>query len=179
MLEIEVCHHDLLLTSAVLGASTVIDGCGPTLVKSTDNEDAARTSRDAGNPVVEHLELSGTVNRWSGSPAQVLATVYHTGGNYACPYDAAAGLNRVIDPENGYAASCHHNGTSSGGWYPFKYVFERLAERKLARQQEEAERAAAGRAALRAQDISWPFDFTHVRRVTIDRKGDSVTGFKV
>jgi hypothetical protein len=151
-------------TFTASSASTPIDES-----LSTPSPDDAETTMLAAASVsgkdkrdLENFELS----LHNSNPGSALSSAYN-GFN-------SSGAASNYSPSNANATA---GNSSNWSWYPGKYVIARMQERKQAREREEYQREAAVRAASRAKDISWPFDFEHVRRVTLDRRG--ATGFKV
>ena len=78
---------------------------------------------------------------------------------------------------NNKSTSTSSSSSSSSSWYPFKYLFKAMDDRKVAKEKENKAKELANREAARAKDISWPFDFTHIRKVTLDSACE--TGFQV
>jgi hypothetical protein len=152
-------------TFTASSASTPIDESlsTPDKVETTMLAAASVSGKDKRD--LEIFELSGTLH--NSNPGSALSSAYN-GSN------SSGAANTYYSPSNANATA---GNSSNWSWYPGKYVIARMQERKQAREREEYQREAAVRVASRAKDISWPFDFEHVRRVTLDRRG--ATGFKV
>lgn len=125
---------------------------------------------------VETMEVSGD-NNFSTLPASHPRSAIARATSFNP--SALTRTSTIATGVSGAERASLDNNRGRGGWYPGKYILNRMNERKAVQEARRIEREAAERAAMRAKEISWPFDFTHVRRVTIDKKGESPTGLKV